>query len=69
MPVSAWIGGGIAVPGLTSVDHSEVTSKPSTSMTPISVTRSQAGWPPVVSKSTMASELCSVPMTLDFYPV
>src|SRR5262245_29076683 len=55
MPVSAWMAGGIVVSGLTSVDHSEVTSKPSTSSTAISVTRSCAGWPPVVSRSTIAS--------------
>src|ERR1043165_5570365 len=46
MPVSAWIGAGIAAPGFTSVDHSELTSKPSTSITPISVMRSDAGWRP-----------------------
>src|SRR5947207_8196227 len=54
IPVSAWIGAGIEPPGLTSVDHSEVNWKPSTSMTPISVTRSQPGSAPVVSRSTMA---------------
>src|SRR6185295_11544848 len=55
MPVSAWIGLGMPVPGLTSVDHSALTSKPSTSSTAISVTRSEAGSVPVVSRSTMAS--------------
>jgi len=57
MPVSAWIGAGIAPPGFTRVDHSELTSKPSTSMTPISVMRAYAGWLPVVSRSTTASGL------------
>src|SRR5262249_27549595 len=55
MPVSAWIGLGMRPPGLTSVDHSALTSKPSTSSTAISVTRSDAGSVPVVSRSTMAS--------------
>src|SRR6185295_5553657 len=55
MPVSAWIAGGMLVPGFTSVDHSEATSPPSISTTAISVTRSQAGWVPVVSRSTIAS--------------
>src|ERR1051326_2728216 len=58
MPVSAWISEGSATPGLTSVDHSETTSKRSTSMTPISVTRSLPGRVPVVSRSTIASGAC-----------
>src|SRR4051812_3289532 len=76
MPVSAWISAGIVVSGFTRVDHSEVTSKPSISMTAISVTRSQDAAPPVVSRSTIASgassrssgegrgmEICTVPRT------
>src|SRR5262245_17359052 len=55
MPVSAWIGEGRRTPGLTSVDHAELTSKPSISSTAISVMRSCAGSEPVVSMSTTAS--------------
>src|SRR5258706_476042 len=55
MPWRTWIGAGMVVWGLTSVDHSELTSKPSISSTAISVIRSQPGLPPVVSRSTMAS--------------
>src|SRR4051794_38780640 len=55
MPVSAWIGLGMPPPGLTRVCHCAVTWKPCTSSTAISVTRSDAGSVPVVSRSTMAS--------------
>src|SRR3954463_10354273 len=55
MPLSAWISEGSARPGLTRVDHSDTTSKRSTSTTPISVMRSVPRRVPVVSRSTMAS--------------
>src|SRR5688572_16534978 len=68
MPVSAWIVAGTAAPGLTSVDHSAVTPKPSTCSTAISVTRSSAGSLPVVSTSTIASAPSSPPC-MDIRPV
>src|SRR5262249_35745535 len=69
MPVSAWIGAGIAAPGFTSVDHSELASKPSTSITPISVMRYHAGWLPVVSRSTTASGLSRSYVTAFLYSI
>src|SRR5436190_6309361 len=68
IPVNAWISEGTATPGLTSVDHCERTSKPSTSSTPISVMRSLAGRVPVVSRSTMASGAWSR-LCMDVCPV
>src|SRR5512135_172687 len=62
------MAGGMGVPGLTSVDHSPLTSPPSTSITAISVMRSQLAFAPVVSRSTMASGASSSGM-VDIRPV
>src|SRR3989442_10037714 len=64
MPVSVWMPGSMLISGLTSVDHSGASSKPFTSNTAISVTRSCAGCVPVVSRSTIASGASLRPMSL-----
>src|SRR3989454_6362764 len=64
MPVSAWMPGSMPVSGLTSVAPAAASSKPFTSNTGISVTRSCAGCVPVVSRSTIASGASLRPMSL-----